>query len=191
MPLSLRIHALLAMEIIREFQGYGLSVVAKEHRTGRYIAAAADEFHGLLDLDSAAAFVWVSEPLFANIVNAERLAGRDMDLCPLTGWVYFPASSNVQRTMAIGPRMAARLKAGQAVTLTDLTATHLNAAKKAMPPVYCTWPLRTALWVGIHYVLWTKRPLMIELHHRNRALLWHLRGKSVMAYFGRRPRMKI
>jgi hypothetical protein len=182
---------MFAMEIIREFQGYGLNVVAQEHRTGRYSAAAADEFHRHHNLDSAAAFIWVSEPLFASVVNAERLAGRDMDLSPLAGWIYFPASSNVQRTVTVGLRMAARLKAGQAVTLTCLTAPYLNAAFKTMPPVYCTWPLRTALWIGIQYVLWTKRPLMIELRHRNRALLWHLRGKSVMAYFGRRPRMKI
>ncbi|MDO8981688.1 MAG: hypothetical protein Q7V17_20930 [Afipia sp.] len=187
MPLSLQIQALFAIEIIKEFRGYGLNLVAQERRTGAYNGAAAREFHSLYNLDEAAAIIWVSEPLFANIVNTERLAGRNMDLCPATGWIYFPGAPNVQDTGTTGSMMAARLRAGQAVTLTAMTAPHLNAAFKAVPPAYCTWPLRTALWIGTHYVLWTKRPLMIELRHRNRAQLWHLRGKSVAAYFASRP----
>jgi hypothetical protein len=130
MPLSLQAHALFAMEIIKEFQGYGLNVVAQEHWTGRYSGAATREFYKHNDLDNAAAFIWVSEPLFANIVNTERLAGRDMDISPPTGWIYFPGSSDVQGAGAIGPMIAARLGTGKAVTLTALTARHLNATFK-------------------------------------------------------------
>jgi len=190
MPLSLQIQALFATEIIREFQGYGLNIVAQEHRTGMYSGAAVREFYKHNDLENAAAFIWVSEPLFANIVNTERLAGRDMDISPLTGWIYFPGSSEVQDANAIGPMIAARLRAGKAVTLTALTARHLNATFKATPPVYCTWPLRMALWTQIRYTLWTNRALMIELRHRDRAQLWHLRCKSVAAYFAARPRLE-
>ena len=96
MPLSLQIQALFAIEIIKEFRGYGLNLVAQERRTGAYNGAAAREFHSLYNLDEAAAIIWVSEPLFANIVNTERLAGRNMDLCPPTGWIYFPGAPNVQ-----------------------------------------------------------------------------------------------
>jgi hypothetical protein len=189
MPLSLEIQALFASAIIREYQGYGLNLVAQERRGGVFSGLAIREFNNLYDLDDAAALIWVPEPVFANIVNSERQAGRNMDLSTSTGWIYFPGSSNMQGAVGIGLRMAARLAAGQAVTLTALTAPHLNAAFKATPPEYCTWPLRTALWIATHYVLWTKQPLMIRLSHRNRARLSHLRAKSVGEYFASKPRL--
>jgi hypothetical protein len=187
MPLSLQIHALYAEEIIREFQEYGLNVIAQEYRTGTYSGAAAREFHKRHDLDNAVAFIWVSEPWFANMVNTDRLAGRDMDISFLSGWIYFPGSSEVRDAGPIGPMIAERLRSGKAVTLTALTARHLNASFKAAPPVYCTWPLRMALWTQIRYALWTNRALMIQLRHRDRAQIWHLLCKSVAAYFARRP----
>lgn len=187
MPLSLQVHSLFAGAIIREFQGYGLDVIAQEHRSGPYSGPAAREFNNLYDLDAAAAIIWVPEPVFANIVNAERLTGRNMDLCGSTGWIYFPGSSNMQATLGIGRRMADRLATGQIVTLTALTAPHLKAVFKAAPPMYCTWALRTMLRIATRYVLWTKRPLMIALRHRSRARLWHLRSKRVGKYFAAKP----
>jgi hypothetical protein len=188
MPLSIRIQALYTTEIITEFQGYGLNVIAQEHRTGAYSFDAARKFNERYNLESADACIWTSESLFAYLINEELLAGHNMDWCLPAGWIYFRRISDVPAA-DIGSLMAARLRGGKAVTLTALTASYLNTTFKAAPPLYCARPLRMALWTLVRFVLWTKRPLMIELRHRHRAQLWHLRIKSVAAYFAARPRL--
>jgi hypothetical protein len=190
MPLSNLIQALYTTEIIDELREYGLNVIAQEHRTGAYSVAAARKFNERYNLESADACIWTSESLFAYLINEELLAGHNMDLSLPAGWIYFRRISDVPAAADIGAVMATRLRAGKAVTLTALTAGYLNITFKAAPPLYCARPLRMALWTLVRFVLWTKRPLMIELRHRHRAQLWHLRIKSVAAYFAARPRLE-
>jgi hypothetical protein len=180
MPLSRQISDHISLAIIAELRASGFNVIGQEYIRGRtdYYRDDLSQFYKDHNLDKAAAFVWLSQPRFAEIVNERKASGQDMSGSCFTGWLFFAGmpGANAAPADTVGQAMAVRLKAEEFVTLTPQTASALKAVLAKDPLLYCTYILRAVLWLLLQRVRWSRRPLMIALRRNGRqAKLRHLR----------------
>ncbi|MDB6148296.1 MAG: hypothetical protein JWO45_1960 [Spartobacteria bacterium] len=174
------------LAIIEEFQGYGYNVVGQENVSKLHFSRGSlAKFYDDHKLSEVTAFIWLSQVRFAIIANGRRDDGYDMRGSYSIGWLYFPGILGRNAEAAVvGQAMVARLREGQAVTLTPATARALKVELVSKPPMNCTAILRLALWLLIHWVLCFRSPVMIALQRNgHRAGLRHLQCKAVGKLF--------
>lgn len=179
-----------ALEVIREFQCYGWEVIGRRRPnytvTEEFSPGALAELQEQSAIPREAPCIWLSRTIFEREVKKLSSAGHPQAHLFLQSWLI-RFDGNPSGSEPLGTKLAQRLKAGEAVTLTPLTAAALAAAWSAEPPAYYS----SLLWAVVWCRLWTVRLLrrQVRIHVRpendSRAGIWNLTAIPVRRLFAR------